>query len=75
MDRRYAGGECGARRYCSGYGFGIANLVFHTGIEGQDFGGTPAGAVMTVLFQLDRQEYTALDGGPEFKFNKAICCR
>ena len=27
---------------------------------------------MTVDFQLDGQEFTALNGGPEFKFNEAI---
>ena len=32
----------------------------------------PAGSVMTVLFELDGQEFTALNGGPLFKFNEAI---
>ena len=31
-----------------------------------------AGKVMTVTFQLDGQEFTALNGGPEFKFTPAI---
>jgi predicted 3-demethylubiquinone-9 3-methyltransferase (glyoxalase superfamily) len=31
-----------------------------------------AGTVMTVLFELDGQEFTALNGGPEFSFNEAI---
>jgi predicted 3-demethylubiquinone-9 3-methyltransferase (glyoxalase superfamily) len=35
-------------------------------------GPRPAGMVMTVTFQLDGQEFTALNGGPEFKFNEAI---
>jgi len=35
-------------------------------------GPRPAGAVMTVSFELDRQEFTALNGGPEFKFSEAI---
>jgi predicted 3-demethylubiquinone-9 3-methyltransferase (glyoxalase superfamily) len=30
------------------------------------------GTVMTVRFQLDGQEFLALNGGPEFKFNEAI---
>lgn len=36
--------------------------------------GTPgeAGTVMTVEFQLDGQEFIALNGGPEFKFNEAM---
>ena len=32
----------------------------------------PAGTVMTVSFELDGQEFTALNGGPEFKFDEAI---
>lgn len=31
-----------------------------------------AGAVMTVSFELDGQEFTALNGGPLFKFTEAI---
>ena len=30
------------------------------------------GQVMTVSFELDGQEFTALNGGPQFKFNEAI---
>jgi predicted 3-demethylubiquinone-9 3-methyltransferase (glyoxalase superfamily) len=32
----------------------------------------PAGTVMTVDFELDGQEFTALNGGPIFKFNESI---
>ena len=32
----------------------------------------PAGSVMTVEFELDGQRFTALNGGPVFKFNEAI---
>lgn len=31
-----------------------------------------AGSVMTIAFTLDGQEFTALNGGPHFKFNEAI---
>jgi predicted 3-demethylubiquinone-9 3-methyltransferase (glyoxalase superfamily) len=36
--------------------------------------GTPGkvGSVMTVRFRILRQEFTALNGGPEFKFNPSI---
>lgn len=34
--------------------------------------GRPQGSVMTVEFQLDGQEFTALNGGPHFKFTEAI---
>jgi len=32
----------------------------------------PAGSVMVVAFELDGQLFTALNGGPVFKFNEAI---
>jgi predicted 3-demethylubiquinone-9 3-methyltransferase (glyoxalase superfamily) len=34
--------------------------------------GQPAGSVMTVSFQLDGQQFTAINGGPHFKFTEAI---
>jgi len=32
----------------------------------------PSGRVMTMAFQLEGQEFTALNGGPKFKFTEAI---
>ena len=32
----------------------------------------PAGTAQIVMFQIDGQEYMALNGGPEFKFTEAI---
>src|SRR5262245_60955523 len=32
----------------------------------------PKGTVMTIAFQLEGQEFTALNGGPHFKFTEAI---
>jgi len=32
----------------------------------------PAGSVMTIAFQLDGQEFVALNGGPQFKFTEAV---
>ncbi len=39
---------------------------------GKEIHGREAGAVMTVEFELDGQPFTALNGGPLFKFNEAI---
>lgn len=36
-----------------------------------DAGPGPKGTVMTVLFQLDDQEFCALNGGPHYKFSPA----
>ena|SRR5437016_5312171 len=35
-------------------------------------GPRPAGMVLTVLFELDGQQFVALNGGPEFTFNEAL---
>jgi predicted 3-demethylubiquinone-9 3-methyltransferase (glyoxalase superfamily) len=40
--------------------------------EAQQAAGRPEGSVMTVDFVLDGQNFTALNGGPQFKFTEAI---
>ena len=40
--------------------------------EGAKAAGRPKGSVMTVAFELDGQEFTALNGGPLFKFTEAM---
>jgi len=42
------------------------------GEAGHEIHGRAAGTVMTVLFELEGQLFTALNGGPLFKFNEAI---
>jgi predicted 3-demethylubiquinone-9 3-methyltransferase (glyoxalase superfamily) len=42
------------------------------GEAGHEVHGKPAGTVMIVAFELDGQTFTALNGGPSFKFNEAI---
>jgi predicted 3-demethylubiquinone-9 3-methyltransferase (glyoxalase superfamily) len=37
-----------------------------------DAGPGAKGTIMTVEFQLDGQEFTALNGGPQFKFTEAV---
>ncbi len=37
-----------------------------------DAGPGPKGSLMNVAFQLDGQDFTALNGGPVFKFREAI---
>ena len=39
---------------------------------GKEVHGRPAGTAMTVAFELNGQPFTALNGGPHFKFNEAI---
>jgi predicted 3-demethylubiquinone-9 3-methyltransferase (glyoxalase superfamily) len=42
------------------------------GEAGFEIHGKPAGTVLTIEFELDRQAFTALNGGPLFKFNEAV---
>ncbi len=46
--------------------------VARYGEEGAKISGRPVGSVMTVKFELDGQEFLALNGGPLFKFTPAI---
>src|SRR6516164_4813802 len=39
---------------------------------GRDIHGKEAGSVLTVEFELQGQTFTALNGGPHFKFNEAV---
>jgi len=42
------------------------------GDAGSQAAGRPKGSVMTVEFQLDGQDFVALNGGPHFKFTEAV---
>jgi predicted 3-demethylubiquinone-9 3-methyltransferase (glyoxalase superfamily) len=44
----------------------------HYGEAGQEIHGRPPSSVMTVAFELAGQGFTALNGGPVFRFNEAI---
>jgi predicted 3-demethylubiquinone-9 3-methyltransferase (glyoxalase superfamily) len=46
--------------------------VARYGEAGHEIHGRPAGSVLTVAFELDGQGFTALNGGPVFKFNEAV---
>jgi predicted 3-demethylubiquinone-9 3-methyltransferase (glyoxalase superfamily) len=46
--------------------------VSRYGEAGHEIHGKPAGTVLTVAFELEGQVFTALNGGPVFKFNEAI---
>lgn len=46
--------------------------ISHYGKEGFEVHGQKEGTVLTVEFQLSGQSFTALNGGPHFKFNPSI---
>jgi predicted 3-demethylubiquinone-9 3-methyltransferase (glyoxalase superfamily) len=62
-----------AARYYTGI-FKDSRIVAITryGEAGREIHGRPAGSVMTVEFELNGQPFTALNGGPHFKFNEAV---
>ncbi|MCD6023352.1 MAG: 3-demethylubiquinone-9 3-methyltransferase [Fibrobacteria bacterium] len=49
----------------------IVNTL-HYGEAGKEVHGRQPGSVLTVEFELDGQLFTALNGGPVFKFNEAL---
>ena len=50
---------------------GISKVAYYGEAE-EKASGRPKGSVMTVAFQLNGQEFIALNGGPHFKFTEAI---
>ena len=46
--------------------------VIRYGEAGFEFHGKASGTAMTVVFELDGQTFTALNGGPVFRFNEAV---
>ena len=65
-------GEEAAEFYTSIFSNSRIVNVSRYGNEGQDIHGRPPGSVMAVAFELDGQSFTALNGGPVFKFNEAV---
>lgn len=46
--------------------------ITHYGEAAAEISGKPKGSVLTVTFQIEGQEFTALNGGPVFKFTPAV---
>src|SRR5262245_3662109 len=61
--------EEAAKFYCSIF---KKSRILKTSRFGGDTGPWPKGTAMTVQFELDGQEFIAMNGGPEFKFTEAI---
>src|SRR5437879_8723203 len=62
----------GANFYVSIFKNSRIGNISRYGEEGAKVSGRAKGTVMTVTFQLDGQEFMALNGGPHFKFSEAI---
>jgi predicted 3-demethylubiquinone-9 3-methyltransferase (glyoxalase superfamily) len=64
--------EEAARFYTGIFKNSRTGTITRYGEAGHEVHGRPAGTVMTVEFELNGQPFTALNGGPDFKFNEAI---
>ncbi len=64
--------EEAAKFYTSIFKNSKIRQVTHYGKEGYEIHGRKAGTVMTVVFELEGQEFMALNGGPHFTFSPAI---
>jgi predicted 3-demethylubiquinone-9 3-methyltransferase (glyoxalase superfamily) len=64
--------EEAARFYASVFDRSRITKVTHYGEEGKEVHGQKPGTVMTVAFELAGVPFTALNGGPHFKFSEAI---
>lgn len=64
--------EDAAKLYVSVFPNSRMGRISRYGKEGHEIHGRPAGSVMTVEFELNRQPFTALNGGPVFKLSEAV---
>jgi predicted 3-demethylubiquinone-9 3-methyltransferase (glyoxalase superfamily) len=64
--------EEAAKFYTSIFKNSKIGRIARYGKEGYEIHRRPEGTVMTVEFEIDGQPFTALNGGPMFKFNEAI---
>jgi len=64
--------EEAARFYTSVFRDSSIGRIARYGGEGQDVHGKPEGSVMVVEFEINGMSFTALNGGPLFRFSEAI---
>ena len=64
--------EEAARLYTSIFPDSRILHVSRYGETGREIHGKPAGSAMAVDFELEGQHFTALNGGPQFRFNEAV---
>jgi predicted 3-demethylubiquinone-9 3-methyltransferase (glyoxalase superfamily) len=64
--------EAAAKFYTAMFKKSKISTVTHYGEAGSRASGRPVGSVMTIAFQLEGQQFLALNGGPPFTFSPAI---
>ena len=64
--------EDAAKFYPSVFKNSAIKEISRYGKAGQEVHGKEPGSVMVVAFEIEGQTFTALNGGPHFKFNEAV---
>ena len=64
--------EEAAKFYVSIFKHSKIGIMTRYGEAGATVSGRPEGSVMTVTFEIEGQEFVALNGGPHFTFSEAI---
>ncbi len=64
--------EEAAKFYTSVFKNSAIKQISRYGGAGRDVHGKEPGSVLTVEFEIEGQTFTALNGGPQFKFNEAV---
>jgi predicted 3-demethylubiquinone-9 3-methyltransferase (glyoxalase superfamily) len=64
--------EAAAKFYTSVFENSRIRQISRYGEAGREVHGKEAGSVMVVEFEIEGQTFTALNGGPHFKFNEAV---
>ena len=64
--------EEAAKFYVSIFKHSKIGQITRYGEAGANVSGRPKGSVMTVTFEIEEQEFVALNGGPLFKFTEAV---
>ena len=65
-------GEEAAKFYTAIFPNSKITATTHYGEAGKEIHGREPGSVMVVAFELNGRSFTALNGGPYFKFNEAV---
>lgn len=64
--------EEAAKYYTSVFKDSRIGKITRYGKEGFEIHGKPEGSVLTVEFEIEGQTFTAMNGGPAFRFNEAV---
>ncbi len=64
--------EEAAKFYVSLFKHSKLGNITRYGEAGAEVSGRPKGSVMTATFEIEGQEFVALNGGPHFKFSEAV---